>query len=462
MIPIAPILIGIWISQRRSGGPSRVLWTWVLAMVLMTLASGTSGLVSAALWATTFVVACAWHCVRLAMWFGAPRIASALSWLADWTCGPDHRGSAALVAALTCHMHIHDRNHDRQQQRIAAAHKSLARIETMHATSALAAAIMAFVDGDADRGRALLRASTWFDARSLSSVGRRVRAEWWVTELLANGTFHDLVGVAPELTVGSPLSRFLVDASTAIALGEPPRSWKRIRLGWRFVRAAGLRRGGARAQLHDLYSRALHASRDTRPTTASEGAQRFVEEVEALQQTLEDKRSVWSMRAKALGVADTQATWSQLEAHVQHLVAAWARDRRVDAADVDASAVPVLAEHFDRAQQDLCDIVMPIVDAMKIRASGPRTGLPILDELGEFAVVAETIDALRKAGSSGAQTAHEAVHWPLCEWAVSLWNQQKQKPLANAAFRWLLDDAERVNNAHAIGTQHKNVKCGVG
>jgi hypothetical protein len=46
-------------------------------------------------------------------------------------------------------------------------------------------------------------------------------------------------------------------------------------------------------------------------------------------------------------------------------------------------------------------------------------------------------------------------------YAVWLFDDQKQRPLGNAIFRWLLAEAELLDGQRAIALMAKNVACGV-
>jgi len=44
---------------------------------------------------------------------------------------------------------------------------------------------------------------------------------------------------------------------------------------------------------------------------------------------------------------------------------------------------------------------------------------------------------------------------------VWLYNHRKERPLANAVFRWLLGEATALDDARAVTLMTNNVECGV-
>ena len=52
------------------------------------------------------------------------------------------------------------------------------------------------------------------------------------------------------------------------------------------------------------------------------------------------------------------------------------------------------------------------------------------------------------------------LHSDVCSYAVWLWNQRKERALANAIFRYLLREAEHLGDQDRIDLQKKNVACG--
>ena len=83
-----------------------------------------------------------------------------------------------------------------------------------------------------------------------------------------------------------------------------------------------------------------------------------------------------------------------------------------------------------------------------------------IDELREWVALQELVERVARTGVDGRYVAYEAMQWVVCERAVRLWNSRGERRLANALFRWLLREAERVDDVRGIETQTANVKCG--
>jgi len=66
-----------------------------------------------------------------------------------------------------------------------------------------------------------------------------------------------------------------------------------------------------------------------------------------------------------------------------------------------------------------------------------------------------------RAGDELRRLAFVKVHSDGCTLAVWMFNDRKERALGNAIFRFLLSEAEALDDARAIGLQTKNVACGV-
>ncbi|MFO0635254.1 MAG: hypothetical protein U0168_20595 [Nannocystaceae bacterium] len=68
--------------------------------------------------------------------------------------------------------------------------------------------------------------------------------------------------------------------------------------------------------------------------------------------------------------------------------------------------------------------------------------------------------AIAMTGMGLHRLAFQAVHPPVCALAVWLWNDRENRVHAHQMFRWLLREAERVEDAEAIALQRRNVDAG--
>ena len=95
-------------------------------------------------------------------------------------------------------------------------------------------------------------------------------------------------------------------------------------------------------------------------------------------------------------------------------------------------------------------------DAVRDRVAQNRR-LPALDEWRAWLSLRDL--HARAAGLGGLELRRLVfphVHQVGCKMAVWLWNERGQHFLANAMFRWLLDEAVAVGDAEAIELQRRN------
>lgn len=133
--------------------------------------------------------------------------------------------------------------------------------------------------------------------------------------------------------------------------------------------------------------------------------------------------------------------------------------------DVDLRAAvvddppPLLARAVDRVRAERIEALEQASDALHRRAEAP-IDLPPADELREIAALRAAYERAARAGPEAQRLAWEAVHAQACALAVHLWNVRKETRVANATFRWLLDEARRNDDADVVALQTKNVAVG--
>ncbi|MFT3774099.1 MAG: hypothetical protein QM820_52710 [Minicystis sp.] len=100
-------------------------------------------------------------------------------------------------------------------------------------------------------------------------------------------------------------------------------------------------------------------------------------------------------------------------------------------------------------------------DAIRRRVDDKRE-LPPEGEWREWAnLVARYERGVESAGEDFRRLSFVKVYPDACGFAVWLFNDRKQRPLGNLIFRWLLAEAEALDDQRAIALQTKNVACGV-
>ena len=117
------------------------------------------------------------------------------------------------------------------------------------------------------------------------------------------------------------------------------------------------------------------------------------------------------------------------------------------------------AAHGVRTQ--LLEEIEQACDALHDRTTDKRA-LPILDEWREWAVLLGRYHRVCKLGGLAVRRlAWAPLHRQACNWAVWLWNERSEKVLANAVFRFLLSEAEHLQDDSRIALDQKNVDAGI-
>lgn len=125
-------------------------------------------------------------------------------------------------------------------------------------------------------------------------------------------------------------------------------------------------------------------------------------------------------------------------------------------------APTVLSRAAQRRREALMAEVEARCDALRDR-TGARRELPIVDEWREWAALRaryERAVLLLGTGLEVRRVLWSRLHSDVCSYAVWLWNQRKERALANAVFRYLLREAEHLGDQDRIDLQKKNVACG--
>jgi hypothetical protein len=110
---------------------------------------------------------------------------------------------------------------------------------------------------------------------------------------------------------------------------------------------------------------------------------------------------------------------------------------------------------------ELLDGLEIATSALESRVESKRE-LPAVDEWQSFLALREQYaEAVSLGGLPLRRLAFSTVHGPVCGLAVWLWNNRKERAIANGIFSWLLAEAIIVDDAEAIRLQERNVGCGV-
>ncbi|WP_437333946.1 hypothetical protein [Sorangium sp. So ce394] len=482
-----------WRELVLGSGSWRIPMTIVLVPVACVLALG---LAVGQLWCALLLAPLA---LLLAPWLvargvliplGLPRAAYFVAWLSDWTWRADRRGGAALAAAWAlCRARrpgaaVEAWVGERIERAGAGPAPSSTSAVPLRGAGIAAGAMLAAHRGDVEGARALFDSVAGLDERACPREARRVAAGWLAAEAASRGDWPAVLERARE---GGGRALALLGAVAARLLGEAPAPgalelWLRWlaaphrRATLPLVRRALAAGEGApppqpeepepcaaKIAEGDLWSRAvlLHATMLLRPRgkVSGDDLRRLGGAWDA---ALDDERAQAELRERAqlLGASGAQAALGPLSRAVEEDLAAALR-----AARVPREAWDDLGGTIGRTRRRLRDELLAEVelacDALRRRVDEKRE-LPALSEWREWiSLRAQYEAAAALAGAEFRRLAFPKVHADVCHAAVWLFNARKERAIANAMFRWLLAEAEALEDARLAGLQRGNVGCGV-
>src|SRR5262249_53550527 len=129
---------------------------------------------------------------------------------------------------------------------------------------------------------------------------------------------------------------------------------------------------------------------------------------------------------------------------------------------VDLELVGAMLPRVARAlQSDLLSELELRGDALRRRVDERRELSPVEEwrQWSDLRVLHER--AVELGGAELRRLAFPNLHSDVLHLAVWLFNQRKERPIANAMFRWGLNEANAVGDAHAVEVETKNIACGV-
>ena len=112
-----------------------------------------------------------------------------------------------------------------------------------------------------------------------------------------------------------------------------------------------------------------------------------------------------------------------------------------------------------RLREDLLAELELAVEAIPPR---PHEELPAVDEWRAWLALRALADRVGRIGGEEARrVSFPHLHGELVELPVWLYNLRREKPIANAMFRWLLAEAEAVGDEPRAELERRNVSCDV-
>lgn len=432
-----------------------------------------------------------WTTTRLVLIpLGLPRVAYWLARTAEVTFEGDLHGGAALAGAWAL---LRLREPDEATAAWLEDRLRPSKVQTLGGAGILASGLLLAARGDRDGARVVIRTVAEIDPRACPQAARRLAAGWLAADAAARGAWSEVATIGVGL--GSGRQAWLLSAVAQSLLGEPLAPG---RLGlWLRWAIAPNRRGslpivrraldvldGVYLELDppeaapaspaivaaDDWSNALarHAAVLTKPIAAVEGAD-LLTLGRAWDAILEDRAAerILAERALLLGADGSTRTLARLREAVEEDLTALvlARDIGFDTIHERGATAPAASPTIDRVRRRVRDHLLVSIesasDALRRRIDDKRE-LPAVDEWREWTTLRLAYEhGVQLAGLELRRLAFYKVHSDITSLAVWLFNDRTQRPLGNAMFKWLLDEATILDDARAIALQTKNVACGV-
>ncbi len=442
------------------------------------------------------VVLLPWPVVRLVLLpLGLLRTAYYMSFLCLLRFQDDRRGGALLVGAWAL-LRASQRAESQSGPALRFLEKRLHRLKKLRGAAVVAMGLSAARRGELEAARALLESAFNLHPAACPQWALELAGEWLTVDAVALGSWPRVSAHASGARPRSPLTRFLrACADRFVTTDEPTLApptdlslsllWLRAphrRATWPLLQRARL----SRPQPPPSPAPTPSASRPELPAPELPAALRelallLLAPSSALtqEQLLQVCRSFdaalqspatlrrLTERALILGQSGPEAALRELRAQVASMIGARLREAALPIDQLLATTPAgqrisdLAAEAAQAVRSQLLEEIEQACDALHDRTTDKRE-LPVEDEWREWAALRARYQRVcRLGGLTIRRLAWGPLHREVCNWAVWLWNERHHKVLANAVFRFLLTEAEELQDDTRISLARKNVNCGI-
>jgi hypothetical protein len=344
----------------------------------------------------------------------------------------------------------------------------------------LALGLLRDAAGDRHAARQLIESVLDFDP-TVWGLANRLATEWLAAAAAEDGDWARILEL-DELP--GPRSRaFALLAAMARRIEEGERYPSDFELRWRWLLAPGRRRTrpivdaviGGWAPPPRAATRPISAPVDTSPLAAAIHAHAALSvrppsqvtgfEIDQVGEAWDaalcsEYTEEWLLRRGATLMArDVDSVMAELARDVERSLAALVRSGNcsLELDDIESEAA------FDAVHAERSSLLgeLTLISERLENIAEDATGKE-LDIWQQWAAVRARYNQVIARGGVGLRrAAFVEVHHPLCSLAVDLWRQNRLRPLANAIFRWLLEEAIEVEDFEAMELQRKNVEAGI-
>lgn len=400
--------------------------------------------------------------------------------LGSWKATEDKVGTALLTASVALH-----RRPAFDPAEAAWLEEKIQSEVPLRGGAIAAAASVASARGDRGGARALFRSVRALDPRACTPFARHVASEWLAADAAERGAWEEVLAIGDDPAFAGPAARLLAGVAKRL-LGRPgaPGRHALLRL-WLLA--------PRRRRTFPIVERALSVPDGASPLP-DDDADALAPEApagDALARAIAEHVRLLSMRrptpadvvraGRAFDAAfEEGALPAELDRRAEQLGAARAGHALACfREDVEESLFQVLVAHdiaLDDTAMDLgvlatsaqrrlrnetLAVIEALSDAVRTRVN-ERRALPAIDEWREAASLRAAYErGVALGGPELRYLAFTKVHADLCALAVWLFNDRKERPIGNAMFRFLLDEARAVGDTEAIELQTRNTGCGV-
>ncbi|MBI5497091.1 MAG: hypothetical protein HY904_18900 [Deltaproteobacteria bacterium] len=470
-------------GQSRLPAHAAVMW---LACVAGFIAAGRWPSLPSLVGSLTGLAVCLvpwWFARRVCVPLGWHRAAWYLASADDITWTRDHCGAGALAAAWAV---LHQRG-DRARA-LGWVRDRLARESPLRGAGVVALGLLEAAQGRRDQARAWLTDADATHELATPAAARRLAAEWRALDAAERGDWDAVVELGRSASPRTALTRWLGHVGERLQGASLERRWSmaawwllagRWRVTWPLMRRAWAPAAVAEAVVapvaafrppEDVAARTrvpLLALAQARLDWVSARAAASGDDVAAAAAAWDsalahpDVKAWMHQRAALLGVTDLPGARAALEDDVVERLLALARGGSARLPEAAEGAGTVATRVTWEARHALLEEVELACEAFRTRAE-VRAALPSPDEWAAWLGLRDAVDAaMRRGGPGFRRLAFRAVNQSLTPWAVWLWNERKERPLAHEAFRWMATQASDAGDESAQALHEKNAACGI-
>lgn len=352
-------------------------------------------------------------------------------------------------------------------------------------TTIVASAATAAARGDKEGARVLFESLRTLDEGVVSRAARSLAAEWLSAEAASRGAWSEVAEIGGDLLASGRSAWFLGAVARRLLVHPDAPGRFTLVLRWllaprRFDTFAILERalsvpddagppddGDAEPAADSLspgddpLARALAAhvrllaAHKPSPKEIAEVGRAFDEALSA-----ESLASHIEERGALLGAMRAPAVIGRLRDDIEDALFHLLKHHRIPLDDTEVELGDIAHRAQRRLRDETLGVIEALSDAVRSRVNEKRP-LSAVDEWREWTALRIAYErGVLLGGPELRYLAFTKVHSDVCALAVWLFNTRKEKPIANAMFRFLLREATTVGDAEAIALQTKNVDCG--